>query len=107
MNAEHLIRHRSSFVAALIVISLAARAVALDVPPRPTAWITDRAGILSAEQRQALNEKLEAFAKDPQGAQFLVFAFPSLEGEDVDEYANRVADVWKIKGDRALLMLIF
>jgi uncharacterized protein len=93
--------------AVAIALCVAAAALALDVPPKPTAWVTDRAGILSAEQQQALNEKLEAFAKDPQGAQFLVFAFPSLEGEDVDEYANRVADVWKVKGDRALLLLIF
>jgi uncharacterized protein len=93
--------------AVAIALCVATAALALDVPPKPTAWVTDRAGILSAEQQQALNEKLEAFAKDPQGAQFLVFTFPSLEGEDVDGYANRVADVWKIKGDRALLLLIF
>jgi uncharacterized protein len=33
--------------------------------------------------------------------------FPSLEGEDVDGYANRVADQWKVKGDRALILLVF
>jgi uncharacterized protein len=98
---------RRRLAAAAIALCVATAALALDVPLKPTAWVTDRAGILSAEQQQALNEKLEAFAKDPQGAQFLVFTFPSLEGEDVDGYANRVADVWKVKNDRALLLLIF
>jgi uncharacterized protein len=98
---------RKRLAALAIALCVATAALALDVPSKPAAWVTDRAGILSAEQQQALNEKLEAFAKDPQGAQFLIFTFPSLEGEDVDGYANRVADVWKIKGDRALLMLIF
>src|SRR5205085_11272767 len=88
-------------------LCVATAALALDVPPKPTAWVTDRAGILTPEQQQALNEKLEAFAKDPQGAQFLVFTFPSLQGENVDDYANRVAEMWSLKGDRALMLLVF
>ena len=100
---------RTRLAAAAIALCVATAALALDIPSKPTAWVTDRAGILSAEQQQALNEKLEAFAKDPQGAQFLVFTFPSLEGEDLDDYANRVADMWGLKkqGERGLLMLIF
>ena len=93
--------------AAAIALCVATAALALDVPPKPTAWVTDRAGILTSDQQQALNEKLEAFAKDPQGAQFLVFTFPSLEGEDVDGYANRVAEMWNLKGERALMLLVF
>ena len=114
MNDEHVIRHRSSFLvprssflAALLGIIVAAQAFGLTVPPRPTAWVTDNANILTSEQQQALNEKLEALAKDPSGAQFLIMTFPSLEGEDVDDYANRVADQWKVKGDRALILLVF
>src|SRR3954451_4489244 len=101
------IRHRSSFAAALILLLLATGAFALSIPPKPTAWVTDNAGVLSAEQQQALNEKLEALAKDTNGAQFLIMLFPPLEGEDVDDYANRVADQWKVKGDRALILLVF
>ena len=93
--------------AAAIALCVATAALALDVPPKPTAWVTDRAGILTAEQQQALNEKLEAFAKDPKGARFLVFTFPSLQGENVDDYANRVAEMWSLKGDRALMLLVF
>src|SRR2546423_13370004 len=97
--SSSFIVHRSSLIAALIAVSLATAAFALTIPPKPTAWVTDNANILSADQKQALNEKLEALAKDPNGAQFLIMTFPSLEGEDVDGYANRVADQWKVKGD--------
>ena len=101
-----LILHPSSFVAALIVLLVAAHAVALDIPPKPTAWVTDNAGILSAEQEQALNEKLEAL-KQKTGAEFLVMTFPSLEGEDVTGYTNRVAEQWKVKDDKALMLFVF
>jgi len=93
--------------AVAIALSVATAALALNIPPKPTAWVTDNAGVLSADQARALNEKLEALAKDPNGAQFLIMTFPSLEGDDVDDYANRVADQWKIKGDRALILLVF
>src|SRR5262249_39817071 len=107
MNDEPLIRRRSSFAAVLIALFLAAPGIALNIPPKPTAWVTDSANILGSDQRQALNEKLEALAKDPSGAQFLIMTFPALEGDDVDDYANRVADQWKVKGDRALILLVF
>jgi uncharacterized protein len=98
---------RRSLAAVAIALCVATAALALDIPPKPTAWVTDNAGVLSSEQAQALNEKLEALAKNPSGAQFLIMVFPSLEGEDVDDYANRVADQWKVKGDRALILLVF
>jgi uncharacterized protein len=101
-----LIPHPSSLIAALFAILLASAAFALDVPPKPTAWVTDNANILAPEQEQALNEKLEALKKQS-GVDALIMTFPSLEGDDVDEYANRVADVWKVKGDKALLLLVF
>jgi uncharacterized protein len=98
---------RKALAAVAIALCVATAALALDIPSKPTAWVTDNAGVLSAEQQQALNEKLEALAKNPNGAQFLIMTFPSLEGEDVDDYANRVANQWKVKGDRALILLLF
>ena len=97
---------RKRLAAVAIAACIATAALALDIPSKPTAWVTDTAGILSSEQQQALNEKLEAFKKQS-GIDFLIMTFPSLEGEDVDDYANRVADRWKVKGDRALLLLVF
>lgn len=98
--------HRSSFLAALLAVCFAVGALALDVPPKPTAWVTDNADILNSEQEQVLNEKLEALKKQS-AVDALIMTFPSLEGDDVDEFANRVADGWKVKGDKALLLLVF
>lgn len=33
--------------------------------------------------------------------------FPSLQGEDDLDYTNRVANVWKVKGDKALMLFVF
>jgi uncharacterized protein len=103
----HLTRsqiRRSAFGALLCFLALSA--FALDVPPKPVAWVTDRASLLSADQQQSLNQKLEAFHQRS-GAQFLVFIFPSLEGEQLENYTMRVADQWKVKGDAALIFFVF
>ena len=97
---------RKRLVAAAIALGIAAAALALDIPPKPTAWVTDNAGILTAEQRQSLNEKLEAL-KQKTGAEFLVMIFPSLDGEDVVGYTNRVAEQWKVKDDKGLMLFVF
>ena len=39
--------------------------------------------------------------------QFLIMIFPSLEGEDDVGYTNKVADLWKVKGDKALMLFVF
>lgn len=90
----------------LALLFVASQLLALDIPPKPTEWVTDRAGVLSSAERQALNEKLEAFAQRS-GSQFLVFIFPSLEGEVLEDYTIRVAEQWKTKQDRALIIFVF
>lgn len=95
---------RSSLLLALLLF--AAPLFALDIPPKPTAWVTDNASLLSADQQQALNEKLESLHKQT-GTQFLIMIFPSLEGDDPVDYTNRVANVWKVKDDKALMLFVF
>jgi uncharacterized protein len=79
---------------------------ALDIPPKPTQWVNDYAHTLNDSQVQQLNEKLEGFYKRD-GVQFLIMIFPSLEGEDDLGYTNKVANVWKVKDDKALLLFVF
>lgn len=91
----------------LLFLSLAAPALfALDVPPKPTAWVTDGAGILSDTEEQALNQKLQT-VKERSGTEILVMTFPSLEGEEVVDYTNRVANMWQVKDDKALMLFVF
>lgn len=102
-------KHLRRFVVFLAIVSallLSPVARALDVPARPTEWVTDGAGVLSAADRQALNEKLEAFAQRS-GSQFLVFVYPSLEGEAIEDFTIRAAEQWKTKQDRALIIFVF
>jgi uncharacterized protein len=98
---------RRSAIAFIAIALLASAALALDIPPKPTQWVNDyNANLLNASQIQQLNEKLEAFYKQS-GVQFLILIFPSLEGEDDLGYANKVANIWKVKDDKALMFFVF
>src|SRR5947209_14524117 len=98
---------RRSAIALIAVALLASAALALDVPPKPTQWVNDyNANLLNASQIQQLNEKLEGFYKKT-GVQFLIMIFPSLEGEDDLGYTKKVANVWKVKDDKAVMLFVF
>jgi uncharacterized protein len=98
---------RRSAIAFLAIALIASAALALDIPPKPTQWVNDYgANVLSTSETQQLNEKLEGFYKST-GVQFLVMIFPSLEGEDDLGYTNKVANVWKVKDDKALMLFVF
>jgi len=98
---------RRSAIAFVAIALLAASALALDIPPKPTQWVNDYGThIISDADVQQLNEKLESFYKKT-GVQFLILIFPSLEGEDDLGYTNKVANVWKVKEDKALMLFVF
>lgn len=100
---------RSSAFAAALLFVLAANALALDIPPTPTQWFTDRAGLVSAADAEALNRKLAAFEQQS-GAQFIIYVFPSLEGEAVEDFTIRAVERWKVgqrKYDNGLVLFVF
>ena len=99
--------HRSLFLVltALVVSS----AFALDVPPPPTRWFTDQAGLVSGADAEALNNKLQAFEQSS-GAQFIIYVFPSLQGEAMEDFTIRAAERWKVgnkKYDNGLILFVF
>jgi uncharacterized protein len=65
----------------------------LTVPP--LARVTDTAGVLSAEARARIEDKLAAFEKS-HGSQIAVIVVPSTQPEPISDFANRVGDAWKI-----------
>jgi hypothetical protein len=82
---------------------------ALEVPPPPTQWATDRAGLLSPTELDLLNAKLRDF-EQASGAQFFIYVFPSLEGEPVEDFTIRCAEAWKVgqkKYDNGLILFVF
>jgi uncharacterized protein len=66
----------------------------LPVPPL-SARVIDTTGTLDAARRQALEAKLAAF-EQKKGSQIVVLMVPTTQPEDIEGYANRVANEWKI-----------
>lgn len=102
---------RSARRVALLACALlaAAAALALDVPPAPNRWFTDGAGLVSPTEADLLNRKLSDFEQQS-GAQFIIYTFPSLEGEAIEDFTIRCAEKWKVgqkKYDNGLILFVF
>lgn len=98
---------RRVLLAAGIVLALASILPALDVP-KLERRVTDQAGVLSAEQTAELEAKL-ADLESTDSTQIAVLIIPSLEGEPLEDYSERVATAWKLgqKGrDNGALLLV-
>ncbi len=107
---RRFILHPSSFILPAFILLLAALPLAaLEVPPAPTRWVTDRAGILGGTEADLLNRKLQDFEQSS-GAQFIIYTFPSLEGESVEDFTIRSVERWKVgqnKYDNGLVLFVF
>jgi uncharacterized protein len=68
--------------------------LALDAPPL-TGRVNDQAKMLSPDTQQRLEQKLAAFERETSN-QVVVLTVPSLQGDDIDQFAIRVAESWKI-----------
>jgi uncharacterized protein len=110
-----MIAHRPRALAAraglLLLLALlgVSSASALDIPPTPTQWLVDSAHVLSPTDAEALNQKLRDFEQSS-GAQFIIYTFPSLEGEALDDFSIRAAEKWKIgnkKYDNGIILFVF
>jgi uncharacterized protein len=95
---------------ALLLCALASSAFALDVPPQPTNWFTDAAGVVNGSDADALNAKLDAIEKQA-GVRFIVYVFPTLGDEALEDYTIRCAEQWKVwrsrRDDKGLLLTVF
>ena len=88
---------------------LATALFALEVPPPPTRWVTDRAGVLSESEVATLDAKLQAF-EQRSGHQFIVYILPSLEGDSLERFTIEAAERWKAgpaKYDDGLILFVF
>jgi len=95
--------------AAAFLFAIASSALALDVPPQPTNWFTDAAGVVNGSDTVSLNEKLDSFEKQS-GVRFMIYVFPTLGDEEAAAYTIRCAEQWKIwraKEDKALILAVF
>ena len=93
----------------LLLVALAPSLLAKEPPPTPTQWFTDEAGLISASDGAALNEKLRAFEQSS-GAQFIIYIFKSLDGDPLEDFTIRCAEKWKVgnkKYDNGLILFVF
>ena len=77
-------------------------------PGKPTGVINDFAGILSTEQRSALDVKVREFQR-PAGLEMAVVTVPSLAGDTIEGYAVKLFEEWGIgdeMSDNGVLILV-
>ncbi|MFY8167139.1 MAG: TPM domain-containing protein [Sediminibacterium sp.] len=84
--------------------------VAQNILPKPATpqLVTDIAGVLSPEQKQALENKLVAI-DDSSSNQIAVVILPTLDGNPIEEYATKLFREWGIgntKTNNGILLLI-
>jgi uncharacterized protein len=93
----------------LLLLFLARPLFALDVPPPPERWFTDRAGIVNTTDAAILDTKLKDFEQQS-GAQFIIYVFPSIENEAIEDFTIRCVEKWKVgqkKYDNGLVLFVF
>jgi len=86
---------------------MAARAAALDVPYL-TGRIVDGAEILSPAAREEISQALKAH-EDRTTNQIAVLTVPSLEGDNIEDFAIRVFETWRLgqaEKDNGLLFVV-
>ncbi|HEV2716014.1 MAG TPA: TPM domain-containing protein, partial [Terriglobales bacterium] len=98
---------RQACVLAALALCLASLALALDFPPL-TGRVVDQANILTAQNRTDLEAKLKGL-EDKSSIQLVVATVKSLQGSDVETYANELFRFWKLgeakKNNGALLLI--
>jgi uncharacterized protein len=101
-----VVKRQAYFLAALS-FCLASLALALDVPPL-TGRVVDQANIMTAQSRTDLEAKLKEL-EDKSSIQLVVATVKSLQGSDVETYANELFRFWKLgeaKKNNGVLLLI-
>jgi uncharacterized protein len=91
----------------LVLLILAGPLAAKDIP-RLTARVNDYANLIPQDQRQRIEAQLAQFEQQT-GNQVAVLTIDSLDGEAIEDYANRVARAWALgqKGkDNGALLLV-
>ena len=112
---------RFAFCIALLYLALAAAftlpgglalgvgsAQALEIPANGGQWVVDGARLLPPAEKDKLGAELRRYA-EATGNQIVILTVPSLEGESISGYANKVARAWGVgakSGNTGVLILV-
>ncbi len=98
MNRISKFRSNLSFHGVLLLLLLITPAsiyAQLDIPERPASWVSDYAGVLSASQRQSLDQQLEQLEVQT-STQIFVALFPQLpENTYLEEFCVKLYEKWR------------
>jgi uncharacterized protein len=83
---------RLALVVAAVMVSFAA--LAANYPPL-TGRVVDAANVLNSQAQAALETKLKDL-EDKSGIQLVVATVPSLDGQEIEPYANDLFRAWKL-----------
>jgi len=86
---------------------LATQALAVDLPA-PKGYVNDYAGMLTPQRAAALEQQLRNFEQSD-STQIVVLTLPNLGGEDIETFAIKVAEAWKIgqkEVDNGVILLV-
>jgi uncharacterized protein len=79
-----------------VVFSASLFAQTPNLPPKPTRYITDQAGVIDASTLDSVNSQLEQFEKDTSN-QFVVAIYPSLpDNTEIAPYAVELYNAWHL-----------
>jgi uncharacterized protein len=98
--------------AAALVLSLLNRpalAAETPIPPSPTRWVTDTAGLLTPATRDSLDQRLEAYERDT-GHQVIVWIGTTTGDAPLEDWTIRAFTAWHVgrkKLDDGLALFIF
>ncbi len=87
------------FISLLLIFSSLSVFAQRQIPEQGGIWVRDEANVLSPGVVSQLEAALKAH-RDSTSNQIAVYIIPSLDGDDIDSYANRVFNAWKL-GDAA------
>ena len=96
-----------ALVAAALVLAFAAAAFAFDFPAL-TGRVVDQAGVMTPQARSDVEAKSKSL-EDKSGIQLVVATVKSLQGSDIETYANQLFRFWKLgeaKKNNGVLLLV-
>src|SRR3989338_4737017 len=93
----------------LLFFLLSPTLFALDIPPKPTGYVSDWAAILSPSAKQEFETTLKNLETSTTN-QVIVATFQSLEGDALESFTIRAAQHWKVgqkDKDNGIIVFVF
>jgi uncharacterized protein len=92
VRAKHVACLSAALVALLATVSEGAESI----PPKPTKYFNDYAGVVSKQFADRFNEQLAQFERETSD-QVVVAVFPKMQSDsDIADYTQRVAQAWGV-----------